>query len=348
MRPSCRRPEWTLPAGRGRVVLDTWRELAEGLLPAAARGGVEVRLVVADSRTADSAAAWVEPVDGARAETGTSVQARPRLPISVEIAPHSHRGTAGILKDLTADLPPDARVIVASASQVPDPDCASALRELIERDGDVGLLVAPHGHATDLIAVRRASLDVVPDRGYCDLKEQALAKIVAADSGCRVDTLRTHTTTHSIRTLSTYLRTLRLLYAEAAVGAAGESPHRDGPPDVPHVAASAAGPDVGAFAEDGWSSFALVEPGADVSPDARLHDAVVLRGARVEPGAIVARSLVASDAIVPRGATVVDRLVEAVEPQERRGQIVPPAPRGSRLFGRRSTPLPAARRTRKR
>jgi NDP-sugar pyrophosphorylase family protein len=51
-----------------------------------------------------------------------------------------------------------------------------------------------------------------------------------------------------------------------------------------------------------------VEPGATVSPSARIHDSVVLAGATVEPNAVVVRSVVAGT--VRRDREAVDQFVE--------------------------------------
>ena len=53
------------------------------------------------------------------------------------------------------------------------------------------------------------------------------------------------------------------------------------------------------------------KPGAIGRPSARVHDSVVLRGARVEAGAVLVRSVVCPGAVVARDRTAVDRLVAA-------------------------------------
>jgi hypothetical protein len=113
------------------------------------------------------------------------------------------------------------------------------------------------------------------------MKEQALP-IIASSYDVRVVQCR-RPTGLSIRTLSDYIAALRALHQP--------------------IRATATDP----WAEDWKSTFAIVEPGAAVSPSARIHDSVVLAGASVEAGAVVVRSVVAGT--VRRDRKAVDQCV---------------------------------------
>jgi hypothetical protein len=66
------------------------------------------------------------------------------------------------------------------------------------------------------------------------------------------------------------------------------------------------------YNEDVNRRFVLVEEGANVAPDAYLHDAIILRGATVESGAAAVRSLIGPNVILRRGKMVTDQLLGAL------------------------------------
>jgi len=63
------------------------------------------------------------------------------------------------------------------------------------------------------------------------------------------------------------------------------------------------------FVEDWQPTFSIVEDGAQVHSTARVHDSVVLAGAKVGAGAVVVRSVVCPGAVIPRDAKALDELV---------------------------------------
>jgi NDP-sugar pyrophosphorylase family protein len=67
------------------------------------------------------------------------------------------------------------------------------------------------------------------------------------------------------------------------------------------------------LAEDWHGRFAIVEAGAQVSPEAQIQDSVVLAGAKVPSGAVVVRSVVCPGAVLSEGASPVDALVYGTE-----------------------------------
>jgi NDP-sugar pyrophosphorylase family protein len=86
-----------------------------------------------------------------------------------------------------------------------------------------------------------------------------------------------------MRTLGEYVRALRALHA----GLEADDP-----------------------LEETWRpAFRIVEHGAEVAPDAVVHDSVVFAGGRVESGAVVVRSVVGPGGAVGARRRVVDRVV---------------------------------------
>ena len=63
--------------------------------------------------------------------------------------------------------------------------------------------------------------------------------------------------------------------------------------------------------KESWRpTFGIIEEGAEVENDVRLHDSVVLCGGRVQRGAILIQSIVCPGGTVRRNDMVTDRLVE--------------------------------------
>jgi NDP-sugar pyrophosphorylase family protein len=138
-----------------------------------------------------------------------------------------------------------------------------------------------------MMLFRCAVLRQIPASGYVDLKEQALP-LLAAQFNIRHLPQPTPTAL-PIRTLEQYITAMQCRYRRRL--------GRTGP--------------VNPFDEDCRPTFAIVEEGASISAEARVHDAVILRGARVESKAIVVRSIVCPGAVVLAGQRVVGELVTA-------------------------------------
>ena len=133
--------------------------------------------------------------------------------------------------------------------------------------------------------VRCRALRRVSQSGYVDMKEQALPAIA---KDFKVNHLyQTSATGLPIRTLEEYIGALQRRYRVSCGKPLPEDP----------------------FAEDRRPTFAIVEDGAEIDPEARVHDSVVLNGAIVEAGAMVVRSIVCPGGTLATGDTAIDSLV---------------------------------------
>ncbi|HEX8915274.1 MAG TPA: hypothetical protein VF796_23175, partial [Humisphaera sp.] len=196
-----------------------------------------------------------------------------------------YRGTGGVLRDVAADYADDDFLLVANACQVLLDPLPAIVAALAKQGGDINLVTHDDGTPTGVQLLRCKTLREIAHNGYHDLKEQALPKIAEAFD---VRAMRRRRPTGlPVRTLEDYLQALRLYHRRKA-----------GKPMVTDP-----------LAEDWAPAFALVEPGAKVSPAARVHDSVVLAGATVEAGATLVRSLVCGDATARSGRTSVDQYV---------------------------------------
>jgi hypothetical protein len=259
------RPVVDLPVDGRRTILDVWADLP-ALRSVALPRRVDVRLVV--DRTA------------------ALPRVRGSSPLAVVRDPAEYRGTAGLVRDLTAQYDDDDRVLVAPANQIPREAFGNVIEALARHDEAVCVVPHADGEFAAAFLLRCGRLRDVPDVGFVDLKEQAIPAARGRPS-LRV-VRRPAGATFPVRTLAQYVQALRALHAPVR---------------------SAAAPDADPFAETWRPAFSLVEAGATVSEGAVLHDAVVLAGARVEDGAVVAQSVVCPGAVVRRGSRVLETVV---------------------------------------
>lgn len=259
-----RRPVLGLPVRPGVTLLDHW-------VAAVARLGADRRPPVIIS-TNDPTPALSELARKAGAEVRSDLQ---------EV-----RGTGGAASDIARRFAPQDLVLIANANAYLASPLETVLSEfMLAGDhgapgrgvGSADAVVLAHEDRTPagLMLFRAGALHDLPQRGYCDLKEQGLPQL-ARDHAVFVR-YAPHVSTHPVRTLMTYLDVVRM----------------------------ARGP---AEQADRLPSCAIVEDGAKVAPDARIVDSVILAGATIGSGAVVVRSLVGSGGVVMPQTTVVDEL----------------------------------------
>jgi hypothetical protein len=206
--------------------------------------------------------------------------------LSVEHEPHAYRGTAGILRDVSIDYDDDDYIVVASAAQILLEPLEKLVCELVSKANDISLIAHDDGTPCGLMLIRCGCLREIPTIGYIDLKEQALPEIA---KHYRVRVVRhVRPSGLPIRTLEGYIEALR----EYRWVLAGKGDHR--------------------AKEDGYSLFEIVEDGAVVAPDSRLHDSIVLRGGRVEGKSVLFRSIVGSRGVV-RQQTIVNQVISGAD-----------------------------------
>jgi hypothetical protein len=208
-----------------------------------------------------------------------------RGPLSVEQDRSELRGTGGVLGDLCADYADSDLILVANAAQIllhPLPAIAAALEK---SGGEVSVVAHEDGTASGLMLLSGAALRLIPRAGFVDMKEQALPLIASRMDVTVVN--RRRPTGLPVRTLSDYIMALRHYHGRQAGQKGAHDP-----------------------LAEGWRPvFSLVEAGAAVDPQARVHDSVVLSGGRVEQGAVVVRSIVCPGGVLRRERAAVDQYV---------------------------------------
>jgi len=240
---------------------------------------------------------WIERLRGIGVEPsavaavyGTNVPSPSATPETIAVRHRRERdhlrGPAGAAKDAAAELGGHDPIVIVEAKRHPGAGLGALVEAWNAGAGDVVVARNPSGAPGGVYVTRREYLELAPDRGFMDLKEQWLSR--AREAGARVAVVDLpRPGTRSLRILPHYLRAT--LDPEGAWG-------------------EGAGFQTGIVGADA-PRRALVCPSARVSDEADVIDAVVMEGARVEKGAVVVRSVVCPGALVEPGAQVVDAVV---------------------------------------
>lgn len=208
-----------------------------------------------------------------------------RAAFTIESDPRDYRGTGGVLRDIAAAYDEDDVLLVANGAQVLMQPIGEIVEPLQRLNADVAVVNHRDGTPSGIMLVRCGALSVIPATGFIDMKEQALPRI-AQKFAVRVAHFDRPTGLPT-RTLANYIHALRMYHQQLNDAAAIHDP----------------------FAENLRATFAIVQEGADVHATARVHDSVVMAGAKVGPGAILVRSLVCRGAVIHHDQHVIDRMI---------------------------------------
>lgn len=213
-----------------------------------------------------------------------------RFDVRTMAEPDEFRGPAGVLRDVTKNDNPDSVILVAEAARYIAGTLTQLLTDWRNRQPDILVATTPGGTPAGITLLKVSALELVPDTGFMDVKEQWLPR--CAESGLKV-------WTSSSRSYMPYpLRTLEQFLTASAVASGKPCPVSSTTPILGPLRPLRRTIDHSRIAED-----------AKVARDAVVADAVIMPGAQVGAGAIVVRSLVCPGAIVPDGAVVVDTVV---------------------------------------
>lgn len=200
------------------------------------------------------------------------------LEVAIVSEPRAYRGPAGILRDVCADLDPEATVLVGDAARWLSAPPTDLLATHAQRRALVTVGVNPDGTPAGLYAIRAKALEHVPRNGFMDIKEQWLARLAGNGAGVWAHRL-SGAGTLPLRTREQFLEASRL-----AGGGASE--------------ASARCVWGRACASGAWRSVA---PEAHVDASALIVESVVMPGAEVGAGAAVVQSILCPQARVEAG-----------------------------------------------
>lgn len=286
----------TLPLDARTSLLSAWAAAVQ------AAGCGQLRVAVSADAPDRSIGASIDAAL-ARVSKGDS-RGSEQFEVARVVEPASHRGTGGLLRDVTADLGPDELVLLVEPHCLPPVSLAPLVVALDglaggdQPDVAVGVacrcaLAASSATPAGVAIVRRELLELAPKIGYHDFKEQFLPLLVGRGIAIRPVPLD-----------ASGLRVHDLAAYRAAVAgwrSRGSAPNR--------------GPSVGEGAAIAGSARligdTIVMSGAKVGEDAVVQDSVLLENAVVGDGAVVARSLIPPGFRVAPRSLVVDRVLDA-------------------------------------
>lgn len=223
------------------------------------------------------------PAPSAPRSQGTAVEIRRDV--------QGYRGPAGVARDVCADLDGEAHVLIAEGARHLGCDLGAMAAEHIRTGADITVAANPDGSPAGVYIARRGTLDIVPARGFMDLKEQWLSRAVGRGMSVWVFALPAP----GALPLRTRAQLLRACFAP-----------RRGPHASPWLSQ---GFTRGVLVRGRVSN--LIAPGAEIDPGALLAHTIAMPGARVEAGAVVARSILCPGARVGPGEEVIDAVVTA-------------------------------------
>lgn len=277
-------PLLRLPFGSHPTLLDAWLSCIEGL-----GRPVEVSVVVS----------WKDDV-GVLAPLARrhSESSHGGLHVTVLEDPAPWRGTGGLLKDVTRGLSGDETIVVVETSCMPPASLEAAFDEMSDSIDGVVCSTAANEPA-GVYFFRRSALDVVPDEGFFDLKEQFLPAVYAAGSRLRACKVSTGVA-ERIADLEVYLHCVRASLDGEVTMRPVVSGRVELAPTARVLGAS------------------IVEDDVVIGDGAIVHDSVLLSGAVLGAGAVVSRSIVGNGGRVPSDALIRDSVEPTAVSRERK------------------------------
>lgn len=268
-----------LMAEAGRSVLGLHLTHHDRVLDAWVRG---LQSLAADTRPLDLLVAWNShcPRPDLRGDHG-------RVDVRLVQELDEFRGPGGTARDLCTDCDGEETVLVLEAARSFDGDLAALAAEHRRRDADATIVCERDGTPAGVYLIRARALMLAPARGFMDLKEQLLPRILRQGMDVQVTRLG--------RARSLPLGT-RLQFLDAARAAAASNEAHRGEEDSIYWRRRPA-------------PWRVVCEGATVDEQAVVLDSIVMPGATVAPGAIVARSILCPGARAEPGENIIDRIV---------------------------------------
>ena len=210
------------------------------------------------------------------------------------------RGPAGSVRDAVEPLGADERVLVIEGNRFASGSLAALVSDFEESRPQISVAHNSDMTPAGVYVLRRGTLDLVPPRGFMDLKEQWLGLAVRAGLSVRAFGLDSDPS-FAVRTLPDLLRA-------AGVGR-GMGP--SGTDKIEGGSSSLLDASVMLGQRPRWES--VVSPEADVGLSAVVTESIVMPDATIGEGALVARSLVMPGARIDPGAEVLDDIVPGGE-----------------------------------
>ena len=201
-----------------------------------------------------------------------------------------HRGTAGTLMDFVNKSANKNDILVIEGTMIPPAHPHKIFdREFFEREDIAGVFGrTDNGQPAGMMLLKRRVLDLVPDIGFFDLKEQLLPRVLERGNTILVRSITDDTTRLSSQ--ENYFDCNKILGARLDQ----DKPHG------PWIH-----PDAHVHSEVTLGVNVLVGPGARIDPGVVLEDAIILGGAHIGMNSLVIQSIVMGSAKIPANTRLI-------------------------------------------
>ena len=207
-------------------------------------------------------------------------------PLEVTTDKNEHRGTAGTLRDTILGRENENDVLVIEGTTIPPQNIQVVCDVRIDEEGVEGVIIkTPQSEPSGMIILKKRVLELVPEVGFFDLKEQLIPKVIS--DGSRI----------VVQEIPDRLR--RITKVEDYLDHIAEFPR-------PGVSRGELDPSIHKTAQIDptavLTSSVLVCKGVQVGPGAIIDQAVLLEGCQIGANALVTRSVVKPNTQIQAGS----------------------------------------------
>lgn len=206
-------------------------------------------------------------------------------PLEVKTDKNEHRGTAGTLRDTIIGREDANDLLLIEGTTIPPSNIDVVAETNIDDEGIAGAIIqTQQSEPAGMIILKRNVLDLVPEVGFFDLKEQLLPKVIS--DGKRVIVREIDDQLRRITRVEEYLDHIaRFPRPTKSRGDLDPWIHETAQVDPTAVV----------------TSSVLIGKGVQVGPGAIIDQAVLLEGSQIGADALITRSVVKPNAQIQAG-----------------------------------------------
>ena len=226
-----------------------------------------------------------EDVETINAHVGSQTDMQ-EIDVSIHADRASHRGTAGALKDFVESRDDFDDVIMIEGNRIPPEYPEALLSDEFQSEEVMGILgKSSQDETAGMILMKRRMLDLVPDLGFFDFKEQLIPRVI--DSGSKI--LVKEITRRSVRlsTPSTYLKQITDFATSGSCDRMGPFVSRSADVDPKSV----------------LGNNVIVGDNVTIMGGCLIQDSVILEGSVIESDSTLVRSIISRNSRIEEGTS---------------------------------------------
>ena len=225
--------------------------------------------------------------------------------VDIIVEPAAHRGPAGVLRDVGLGLAND-RFVVGEITSVPPPSIENIDLALGVDSIAMTIAVSEYQRPIGLYGFTRQSLEIIPEMGFFDVKEQLIPTLVAEGKIVHPEVMMSKSL--RVTELHQWLQAIRMLEA--------------GIDSEVHIPSSAR-----------IEGASLIQRGVTIHESVSILDSIIMSGAEIESGAVIARSVVGPGVKVRKGFRIIDGVSVSHAAQKLDEHRIAPSAQGSGRLG---------------